>query len=298
LVGPTAIGKSEAAVYLAKKINAEIISCDSMQVYKGMDILTSKPPAKLLKGIAHHLIGIVSLEKEYNVSKYSRVALKNVKEIIRLGKVPLFVGGAGLYMNILLDGIFKARTENKAVRIRLYKQAGRFGSAYLYTRLKKVDAQAAGKIHPHDTRRIVRALEVFEVSGRPISELQKQRQGFLADYDVNVFCLDRKRPDLYRRIDERVDKMFSGGLVNEVRGLLKKRLSRTAVRAIGIRELKGYFNREYDLEEAKRLIKHNSRIFAKRQLTWFRKDRRIIWVKAGKEEKPQRIANRIWKRFS
>ncbi|MFH1198914.1 MAG: tRNA (adenosine(37)-N6)-dimethylallyltransferase MiaA [Candidatus Omnitrophota bacterium] len=282
LVGPTAVGKTAAAINLAKKINGEIISCDSMQIYKGMDIITSKPPKSLLKKVPHHLIGMISPIKEYDVSRYRKDALTKIKLILKKGKVPIFVGGTGLYLSILVDGIFDCQPEDAKLRERLYKEAKKSGSEKLHLRLKKIDPAAAVKIHPNDTRRIVRALEVFKVTGQPISELQKQRSGLAKDYDVRIFCLNMAREKLYQRIDARVDKMFKEGLLREVKKLFKLKLSKTARFAIGIQELKGYFEGKYDLGEAKRLMKRNSRHYAKRQLTWFRKDKRIKWVELGK----------------
>ena len=298
IVGPTAVGKSDIAVRLAKKINAEIISCDSMQIYKKMDIITSKTSLILRRKVRHHAIGIISAQKEYNAYKYRKQAIKKIKEIVNKGKAPLFVGGTGLYMSTLIDGIFKTESRNLSIRNHLYKVAKHKGNDYLYEELKKVDADSALKIHPHDTKRIVRALEVFRIFGQPISELQKQRKGLDTEYALKIFCLNMQRSKLYKRIEERVDKMFARGLVNEVRKLLKLKLSRTATFAIGIKELKGYFDGLYDLEEAKRLIKRNSRNFAKRQLTWFRKDKRIKWIEVGEQEKPMQVAKRIWKKLS
>ena len=285
LVGPTAVGKTAAAVNLAKKINGEIISCDSMQIYKGMDIITSKPSKLLLKKVPHHLIGVISPIKEYDVSRYRKDALKKIKAIFKKGKVPIFVGGTGLYVAILVNGIFERKTEDLKFRARLYKEAIKRGSKKLHLRLKKIDSAAAAKIHPNDTRRIVRALEVFKTTGKPISLLQKQRSGLAKSYDVRIFCLNMEREKLYQRIDARVDKMFREGLLREVKKLLKLKLSKTARYAIGIQELKAYFDGLYDLEEAKRLIKRNSRHYAKRQLTWFRKDKRIKWIEVDKHGK-------------
>lgn len=292
------MGKSSIAVRLAGKINAEIISCDSMQLYKKMDIITSKPSPILKRKIKHHLIGIISPEKEYNVYRYRKEAVKKIKELIDKGKVPLFVGGTGLYMSILIDGIFKAKSRDLNLRNRLYGIAGKRGNDYLYEELKKVDSDSALKIHPHDTRRIIRALEVFKTFGRPISQLQKQRKGLGVEYAIRIFCLNMPRNMLYKRVDERVDKMFACGLVNEARKLLKLKLSRTASFAIGMKELKGYFDGLYDLEEAKQLIKRNSRNFAKRQLTWFRKDKRIQWIEVGEKEKPRSVVNRLLESFA
>jgi tRNA dimethylallyltransferase len=295
LAGPTAIGKSKVAVYLARKIKAEIISCDSMQIYKGMDVITSKPPKTLRKRVLHHLIGVIPATQQYDVSRYRNDALKKVKEIFQRGRLALFVGGTGLYMSILIDGIFNLKSENKTIRNKLYIQAKKYGSQYLHERLSKVDPKASVKIHPNDTKRLVRALEVFETTGRPISELQKQRAGLGKDYNIKIFCLNMERDKLYKKIDDRVEQMFKQGLVKEAKRLLKLKLSKTARFAIGLRELKGYFDGNYDLEEAKRLIKRNSRQYAKRQLTWFRKDKRIKWVEVGNKEKPSEIAKRIWK---
>lgn len=295
LVGPTAVGKSETAVCLAKRINAEIISCDSMQVYKGMDIITAKPPLVSRRIIPHHLLSVISPDKQYCVFRYYKDASPKIKEILRRGKTPLIAGGSGLYMSILIDGLFKSAKPREAIRNRLYQQAEELGSEYIYKRLKDIDPEAAAKIHPHDTKRIIRALEVFEVTGQTISQLQKQKRGLGQEYDIKVFGLNMAREKLYRRIDERVEKMFNQGLVAEVKCLLKSKLSKTAAYAIGIKELKGYFDDFYDLEEAKHMIKRNTRLYAKRQLTWFRKDRRINWIEVGDKEKPKEIAYRIWK---
>lgn len=297
VVGPTAIGKSEIAVSLAKKINAEIISCDSMQIYKGMRIITSRPSPALKRGLPHHLMDILEPTREYNVSRYRSGAVGKIREIFRKGRVPLFVGGTGLYMSILIDGIFKAKAQNKIIRRRLYQEAEKSGSIRLYERLKNIDPPAAEKIHPHDTKRIIRALEVFASTGKPISELQKQRRGLSLEYEVKIFGLDMRRDRLYQRIDGRVDEMFRRGLESEVKKLLKKKLSKTASCAIGIKELGGYFKGAYGLEEAKSQIKKNTRNYAKRQMTWFRKDSRIEWLEIDDKETPGQVAKRIFKKL-
>ena len=295
LMGPTASGKTEVSLVLARKINAEIISCDSMQIYKGMDVLTSKPSRQARKSVKHHLVDFVPLAQEYNVSQYRALALKKVAAILRRGKVPLFVGGTGLYMTMLVDGIFDAAAEDEKVRARLYRAAGRRGSAALHARLAKVDPEAAAKIHPNDARRIVRALEVYEVTGRTITSLQKTRVGLERDYDIKVFCLDVGRDELYRRINVRVDRMFEQGLVREVKGLAKKKLSRTAAAAIGIREVGDYCGGKSGLDEAKELMKQNTRNYARRQLTWFRKDKRVQWVPVGGSDSAITVCKRILK---
>lgn len=297
LVGPTAVGKSEIAGCLSKELNAEIISCDSMQIYKKMDILTSKPPADLRKQFPHHLTDLIPPSEEYSVSRYYEQAVKKITEIINRGKTPLFVGGTGLYMSILMDGLFKMEPPDKFIREKLYQQAEEKGSLYLYNRLTEVDPQAADKIHPNDTKRIVRALEVYEGTGEPISLLQKQRSGIADKYDVRIFCFNMPRDKLYQRIEQRVDEMSAKGLIKEVKALLKLKLSKTARCAIGIKELQGYFNGEYDLAEARKQMIHNTCLYAKRQLTWFRKDKRIEWIEIKEEEKTEEIAERIIKYY-
>jgi tRNA dimethylallyltransferase len=295
LVGPTAVGKTEVAAILAKKMNAEIISCDSMQVYRGMDILTSKPALPLRKKVKHQLIDILSPAQEYNVSRYYKEASKKIIEVLAKRKIPLVVGGTGLYMSILINGIFQVKSEDKGLRLKLTREAKKHGSPFLYKKLKRVDPQAASKIHPNDAKRIIRALEVFLSTGKQISLLQKERKGLSQNYDLNIFCLSMERDNLYRRIEARVERMFKSGLVAEVKRLLKLRLSKTSRWAIGVREIKGYLEGLYDLEEAKRQMKRNSCLYAKRQLTWFRKDKRIKWVEIKDKEKSEVVAERLWK---
>jgi len=298
IVGPTAVGKTAVSIILAKKLNAEIISCDSMQVYRGMDIISSKPALADRKKIPHHLLSVVSPQKEHDVSMFRKAALRKIKEILKKRKTPLLVGGTGLYISVLIDGIFETKINDQAVRKKFYSLAKAKGSRYLHARLVKVDPVAAAKIHPNDTKRLARALEVFKSTGKPISELQIKRRGLDDEYEVRIFCLNLERKTLYRRIDCRVDKMFSQGLENEVKRLLGHKLSRTASFAIGIRELKGYFEGGYDLGRARDLIQRNTRHYAKRQLTWFRKDKRIEWLAITGKETAATIASRLWKKLS
>ncbi|HQO38786.1 MAG TPA: tRNA (adenosine(37)-N6)-dimethylallyltransferase MiaA [Candidatus Omnitrophota bacterium] len=297
LVGPTASGKTDVSIELAKRINAEIISCDSMQVYRGMDILTSKPSARDRRRIVHYCVGFIPPSQEYNVSQFRARALKAVKAILRKGKIPLFAGGTGLYMTVLIDGIFQVKAEDEAVRRRLYRAAERSGSAMLHKRLLRVDPDAAAKIHPNDTRRIVRALQVFEVTGKPITELQKTRRGLAVDFDVRIFCLDLDRAELYRRINDRVDMMFERGLIREVKGLLKKKPGKTASAAIGIREVSDYLAGRASLDDAKEKMKQNTRNYARRQLTWFRKDTRIEWIPVSPGDTCRGVCVKIEKRL-
>ncbi|MDO8489333.1 MAG: tRNA (adenosine(37)-N6)-dimethylallyltransferase MiaA [Candidatus Omnitrophota bacterium] len=297
LVGPTGIGKTAVAISLAKKINAEIISCDSMQVYSKMDIVTCKATLAQRKKVKHYLLGNIEPTKEYNVARYRSEALSICNKLISRGKIPLFVGGTGLYYSIIIDGLFPRVSEDKLIRAKLNKQLDLKGSRYLHDKLSKVDPEASRKIHPNDARRIIRALEVYLKTGTPISVLQKSRVGLGNDYKVKVFGLNLKRQLLYDRINRRVDRMFHLGLINEVKSLLKLKLSKTAAGAIGINELKDYFNGIHSLKDCKGLIQLNSRHYAKRQLTWFRKDKRVEWININNDETAQRVALKLWKKL-
>jgi len=295
LLGPTAIGKSAIAIHLAKKIGAEIISCDSMQLYRAMDIVTAQPTLSQRSRVKHHLLGVINPAKEYNVARYRKDAMSICRRLFLKGKIPLFVGGAGLYYSIIVDGIFPEVSEDKLIRSRLFSQLQLKGNKFMHKRLLKVDPLAAKKIHPNDTRRIIRALEVYLKTGLSISALQKKRVGLGKEYEIKIFALNADRQMLYDKIDQRVDKMLNSGLIKEVRQLLKHKLSKTAYCAIGVRELEGYFNQAYSQDEARRLIQRNSRHYAKRHLTWFRKDRRIQWVNIKAKETRGATAQRIYK---
>ena len=296
MVGPTASGKSAVAVCLARKMNAEIISCDSMQIYRKMNIITCRPTKELISRVKHHLFGFVKPSEDYNAGSFRKDALAKADKIYKEGKIPLFVGGTGLYMSAIIDGLFASVPLDKRLRRRLEEEARLKGADYLYRKLTKVDPVAAARIHAHDARRIVRALEVFAKCGKPISVLQKQRKGLNDEYKIRIFALNLDRAKLYNRIDARVERMFDQGLEKEAKSLLKSHLSRTARYALGLPEIKGYLQGRYNLDEAKRLIKRNSRHYAKRQLTWFKKDKRVEWVKAKDTESPLTVATRIYQR--
>ena len=289
LIGPTAVGKTALSLKLARKINAQIISLDSMQVYQGIDILSSKPGLKPRQEIKHHLIDILSPDKEFDAACYRRLAVRAIKDIHQKGKIPLFVGGTGLYLKVLLEGIFTGASKDEDLRQELYREAETSGSEYLHQKLKEVDEESAARIHPHDTKRIIRALEVHKLTGKPISELRKKRKGLEDKYEIAVFGLNKDREILYKSIDQRVDEMFERGLVDEVKKLLSGSLSLTCKQAIGIREIRDYLEGKHDLEQAKGLLKKNTRNYAKRQLTWFRKDKKIIWLDADDKQ----IINRM-----
>jgi tRNA dimethylallyltransferase len=299
IVGPTASGKTEVAAALAEKIPLEIVSCDSMQVYREMNIISCKPSARLRKNIPHHLLDVVSAQEDYSVADYGKRARLVIKKILDDGQHhACVVGGSGLYMSVLLDGLFAGGKTDIKLREALKNEAQIRGKEYLYKRLQEVDEAAAAKIHPHDLRRIIRALEVFELTSQPISQLQKQRQGLWGNFEIKIFCLDRPREELYARINSRVAGMFKQGAVEEVKTLLKLNLSQTAKAVIGIGEIKGYLDGYYDLAEAEQRIAQNSRHYAKRQLTWFRKDKRLQWIEIEAGETAKRTATRIIQAFS
>lgn len=293
IVGPTAVGKSEAACSLAKRINGEIISCDSMQVYRELRVVTNKPSPRMLETVKHHLIDCVSVGEEFDVARFNTLALEAIRAVHARNHIPIVVGGSGLYMQILLDGIFPAAPKNEDIRSDLKEQALRHGSGYLYKKLQKVDAQAALKIHPNDVRRIIRALEVYKTRREPISSLRKKRRGLWGKYDIKAFALTMDRDALYRRIDRRVDDMFARGAVKEIEHLRGVPLSPTAERLIGLREIRGFLDGSYDEAHARELIKLNTRRFAKRQLTWFRKEKRLEWITIRENDTVKDITDRI-----
>lgn len=293
IVGPTAVGKTEAACRLAQRIQGEIVSCDSMQVYRELRIVTNKPSASPLEAVAHHLIDVISVREEFDVARFNGLALEAIKNIHARGHVPLVVGGSGLYMQILLDGIFGAAPKNENARQQLKAQAQQYGTPYLYEQLKQSDPPAAAKIHPNDERRIVRALEVYATRRQPISTLHKNREGLWGKYDIEAVALDMDRDALYRRINRRVDDMFARGAVEEIRNLQGMALSQTAERLIGVREIRGYLDGAYDETHAREWMKLNTRRLAKRQLTWFRKEKRLQWMTVHEQDTAEDIADHL-----
>jgi len=298
LVGPTAIGKTGISIELAGLINGEIVSCDSMQVYKGMDTGTSKPDKGLIARIPHHMIDVIEPSDEFSVAQFRRMAVKAIEDIIARGKAPLAVGGSGLYVKVLIYGIFEAPSTDREFRDRLKQEADEFGAEILYKRLEEIDKEAAAGIHPNDQRRILRALEVYEKAKAPISRLKTNTVGLSDKYEIRIFGLNMERPALYKKIEERVDLMFRGGLVEEAKGLMRQKLSLTASQALGYKEVFAFLRGEYNIEETKRLIKRNTRHYAKRQLTWFRRDKRIEWIILDEDFDPKEIAKEIWKKLS
>ena len=293
LIGPTAVGKTEIALKLAKRIDAEIISCDSMQVYKGIDIATSKPLKKQRKEVPHHLVDIKSPCRQYNAACFKNSAQKIINDIHGRGKLPLIVGGTGLYFRALIDGLFIGPGGNKNLRQKFYRQAKRYGTSYLYRKLKNKDPKSARSIHPHDLRRIIRALEVYESTGKPISKLKEKTQGLRNKYDLRIFGLKRPRAQLYARIEKRVNKMFKRGLVAEIKGFTQGKLSKTAKSLLGYKEVMAFLKGNCSYDEARRLLKRNTRRYAKRQISWFKKEKGVKWIEIDQKDTPGHIAEKI-----
>ena len=299
IVGPTAVGKSSIAFQLAEQIQGEIVSCDSMQIYREINIASAKPSLAERQAVAHHLIDCVSMKESYDVFQYFSDARSAIEDILDRGRTPVVVGGTGLYMKILLDGIFEGAGKNEELRQHLMEEAELKGSKYLYAQLKSKDPEAAAKLHPNDLKRVVRALEVCLTEEQPISKLQKQKEeGIWGRYPIQIFGLNREREELYARVEARVDDMFQAGLVEEVKAIVDISLSETAKYLIGIKEVMAHLRGEYDLSTAKEKLKQNTRRFAKRQLTWFRGESRIQWINLTKDTKVEDIVSIIIKGMS
>jgi len=278
ITGPTATGKSDLALALARRHRGEIVSCDSMQVYKEISIASNKPSKEELDEVPHHLLDVVSVTEDFDAAVYNRLANETITGILRKDKLPVVCGGSGMYIQILLDGIFKEREKNPALREQLKKRAGKEGVRVLYEDLEKVDPSYAEKIHPNDLRRIIRALEVYHSHGVPFSSLQRERQGLGEDYEIMLYGIEYPRQELYARINRRVDEMLEQGLVEEIKAVKGLPLSRTASAIIGVREISAFLEGAQYLQEAKEQMKLNTRRFAKRQLTWFRREYRLRWL--------------------
>lgn len=281
LIGPTAVGKTDLSIKLAKYFNGEIVSCDSMQIYRDMDIGTAKIKEEEKDGIVHHLIDIVNPDEEFTVSDYSKLAKSKIKEINSKNKMPIFVGGTGLYINSLLyDLSFTEVKPNYEIREKYERLAEEFGKEYVHNILKEIDKLSADRLHPNDLRRVVRAIEIYEVTGEKMSERNNDFRKPIEEYDSYILGLNMDREKLYQRINLRVDMMLEEGLLEEIKYLLNKGYTRDLVsmQAIGYKEIIDYINGDVSLEESIELLKRNSRRYAKRQLTWFRKEEKVNWI--------------------
>ncbi len=295
LVGPTAIGKSQVAIEMAKAMNTEVLTADSRQVYRGMDIGTDKPTMAERQGVPHQLIDLVDPDQCFNVGDYRRHAAQEIDRLHQQGKIPLIAGGTGLYIRAVLRGLWSGPSADWAFRKRLTDEANEKGEMFLYQELKKVDPQLAQQLHPRDHVKIQRGLEVFHLLGTPLSQ-SHQRHGFQDNpYPSFMVGLTMERQSLYKRIEARVEVEISKGLLQETQELLNRGYSRTlrSMTGLGYRQFSGYLAGEYSYDEAVSLLKRDTRHFAKRQMTWFRKEPSINWVHVGEDKSPPQIAGRM-----
>ncbi len=280
VVGPTASGKTALAVQLAKEFGGEVISCDSMQIYRGMEIATAAPTAEETQGIPHHLVGIADPSQEFSVARFCALANEKIAEITARGKIPVIAGGTGLYFSSLIDNIdFPESPSTEKCRLELKEKAQKLGIEVLFEELKKIDPEAAQWIHPNNEVRVIRALEVYYTTGRTLTEtkaLSRRNESPLAPVIIGLDAKDRAF--LYNRIDLRVDKMVQNGLVEEARRFYSLYDPKTAAQALGYKELLPFINGEAGLDDCLQKLKFATHRYAKRQLTWFRRDPRIHFL--------------------
>ncbi len=303
IVGPTAVGKTDLSVAIARVLDMEVISADSMQVYKGMDIGTAKVPLEIRQQIPHHLIDICQPDEPYSAAEFQRDALKAIEQIHQRKRVPLMVGGTGLYVRSVTHGyLFSDAPKDQQIRDKWQAFSQEYGSQRLYEQLMKNDPETAHKLHPNDQKRIIRALEVQELTGLPFSQWQKQQKEQEPWFDVMTVGLWMERKLLYERIHRRVDRMLQEGLVEEVRGLLAKGYDESlpSMQGLGYKEIIAYLKGQWSLEEAVYELKKRTRHFAKRQFTWFQRQHEVHWLKIGEggwEEKFPEIQQLIAGKF-
>jgi tRNA dimethylallyltransferase len=310
ILGPTAVDKSLAAVRVAETLGSEIISADSRQIYLGMDIATAKPGPEILARVPHHLIDIVRPDEVFSAGQYREMARQIILQLYQQGKIPVLVGGTGLYIRALLHGLWPGPRAHWNLRSRLVQEERSAGPGYLHQKLAKLDPEAALRIHPHDEVKTIRALEVALLTGIPLTQHHKKQkeagdhwrvvsgQNLTTGHTV-VIGLRREREDLYQRINHRVDEMVRSGLVGEVEHLLSLgyREDLPSMRGLGYRQMVGYLRGLYSLQEAIRLIKRDTRRYAKRQMTWFRKEPHVQWIDLKPEDQTQQVAEKVLARI-
>ena len=285
LTGPTAVGKTSLSISLAKAVNGEIISADSMQVYKKMDIGSAKIRPEEMQGVKHYLVDVLEPEEEFHIVKFQQMAKEAMEEIYEKGKIPILVGGTGFYIQAVTRDIdFTEAQQENTYRAELEKLAETEGAEYLHDRLKEVDPASADTIHANNVKRVIRALEFYHQNGTPISAHNEEQKKQTSPYNLAYFVLNAPRDILYERIDKRVDQMLEEGLVKEVEGQKREGCHRgmVSMQGLGYKEILAYLEGEYPLEEAVRILKRDTRHFAKRQLTWFRRESDVIWVDKDK----------------
>ncbi|MCB2292124.1 tRNA (adenosine(37)-N6)-dimethylallyltransferase MiaA [Clostridium algoriphilum] len=301
LAGPTAVGKTEISIKLSQKLNGEIISADSMQIYKYMNIGSAKISKQEMRGVPHHLVDIIEPSEEFSVAEFKERAESAIEEITNKNKLPMIVGGTGFYINSLIYNYSFADTNKDEIyREYLTKLADEKGKEYVHNLLKEIDEEAFNKLYPNDLKRVIRALEVYKVSGKPMSGFSQEQNILDIPYNVHYFVLNMDRQKLYNRINRRVDIMMEHNLIDEVIKL--KEMGYTSdmqsMKGIGYKEILYYLNDEISLTEAVEMIKQGSRNYAKRQLTWFRKDSRVNWVNKDEFNNEDEIVEYITSQLS
>ncbi|MED1201915.1 tRNA (adenosine(37)-N6)-dimethylallyltransferase MiaA [Heyndrickxia acidicola] len=298
LIGPTAVGKTALSIYLAKKFNGEIISGDSMQIYKDMDIGTAKIKKEEMDGVPHYLIDIKEPEESFSAAEFQKSVREKIDEIHARNAIPMIVGGTGLYIqSVLYDYQFSDAAGDENYRMELEELADQEGPLFLYQKLKEIDMESAEKIHPNNIRRVIRALEIYHCTGKTATEYQKMQEPEIL-YDTALVGLTMGRDQLYERINDRIDMMLKEGLLGEVKTLYDRKVRNVqSIQAIGYKELYEYFDGRISLENAIEQLKQNSRRYAKRQLTWFRNKMDVAWFdmsnQAEKQKKIEDISNYI-----
>jgi tRNA dimethylallyltransferase len=298
IVGPTASGKTILSILLAEKLHAEIISADSRQIYKFLNIGTAKPTPEDLHRVHHHFIDILNPDQEYNAAEYGQQARSKIEKLLKQEIQPIIVGGSGLYVRAIIDGFFKGPGKDSEIREQLEKEEQRFGTEMLFEKLKRIDPVSAAKMDASKVRRVIRALEVYYTTGKSISDLHSTQETRVP-FEIMQYALEWERKILYDRINHRVDEMVVNGLVEEVRELKTRGYlsGMNAFNTVGYKESFDFIDGKLAKEEMIRLIKQNSRRFAKRQLTWFRADKRIRWISVNEQTDWNEIAERIQKEF-
>ena len=297
IVGPTASGKTALAVRLAHRLDGEIVSCDSMQIYRDMRIGTARPTQEEMEGVPHHLFGFQNPAEPFSCADYVTLAAKAVSDIIARGKTPILCGGTGLYLDALIrGGVPQEVGGDPSFRQEMNRLADQFGNDYLHQKLKEIDEESARQIHPNNRKRVIRALEIYHTGGKTKSELDRETQTWESPYRAGIFGIAyRDREKLYRRIDLRVEKMLAEGLAEEAEQLKKQGLfekSETAAQAIGYKELLPYLEGSVSLSEAEGEIRLATRHYAKRQMTWFGKKEYVRWLYAD-EMNPEEMVETI-----
>ena len=293
ICGPTASGKTALSIELAKKINGEIISCDSMQIYKYMNIGTAKPTLEEQKEVKHHMIDFVEPNQRYSVAEYKKDAEKSIEEILLKGKTPIIVGGTGLYVDSLIYGIEYPEIElDEEYRKQLEKEIKEKGLESLYNKAKEIDSKAMEKISPNDKKRIMRVVEIYKATGKTKTEQEIESRTHEVKYDYRVFAIKMDREKLYERINKRVDMMIEKGLIEEVQNILKKYDKfPTAMQGLGYKEVVEYLDGKTTKEEMIDRIKMQTRRYAKRQITWFKKNKQTIWIENNELSKILEVIN-------